>query len=627
MTLFKQLALLLSLFLLVILTTVTILDFTSTIDNAERQLHIDAQNTASSLSLSLATAKGDESIMATMINANFDSGHYRQITLNNMNQETIYKRIEDICKLDVPEWFINLVSINVPSAQAQVSAGWMVVGTLHVDSDLSPTYLMLYSSFKHMLITFTLFMVISLSILHLLLFTILKPLRALQEQAEAINQNEFRYQEDVPYTTEFSEIVMSMNALVKKIENNFKANSLVVQHNRQQLYTEKLPKLYNEHYLMLKCNEEFMESSEYDGGAVIVTEIATEDEEVLTSLASIMIEKGDTAGKNLVARVKKNRLVLLIPGAGEFQACVVKNAITETFLAFADSRVDVTSSLECGVHIFKAYESCQDFLDKAVKNMQTASEDVCSTEKETLRYKEQLSQEDWLYLINTALRKELFSYKVRNVLDTSNNTIYDRGISIIMRDTKGSIYPYGSFIATAVKSHKILDIYLKVIKTLVTNFSGSEKQGRYTFSFANTLLLEKRTFSLLEEEFNQFDNTHQLDFCIELPERFLVSDAEMAKKYVELIKTHGYRFGIGEFSAESDDFEYLKMLKPEFIKINKLFLLDMINQTAPLLSSLLMVTDSLGIKIIATGVSTDDELETIKSAGIEVVQGFITEVL
>ena len=67
MTLFKQLALLLSLFLLLILTTVTVLNFTSTIENAKQHLYSDAQNTAASLSLSLATANGDESTMATMM--------------------------------------------------------------------------------------------------------------------------------------------------------------------------------------------------------------------------------------------------------------------------------------------------------------------------------------------------------------------------------------------------------------------------------------------------------------------------------------------------------------------------------------------------------------------------------
>ena len=140
-------------------------------------------------------------------------------------------------------------------------------------------------------------------------------------------------------------------------------------------------------------------------------------------------------------------------------------------------------------------------------------------------------------------------------------------------------------------------------------------------------MLEEKTFPILQQEFENFENTHELDFCIELPESFVVGHPARSEQYIGLLKTHGYRFGIGEFSAESDDLEYLKTFKPEYVKISKLFLLDMIKQSSPLLSSLQMATDALDIRIIATGVSDEDELSRIKAAGITIVQGYITEVI
>lgn len=636
MTLYKQLALLLSLFLLIILSTVTVLKFNGTIKTAQHQLYRDAQNTAASLSLSLASAKGDETILSTMINANFDSGHYRAIILESMSGEVIFERIADICSPEVPEWFVSVVDIKVPDASAQVSSGWMVIGTLTVESDASPSYVMLYASFKQLLISFALFMGISLVVLYGLLYTILRPLRELQQQAESISRNEFRYQEDLPYTTEFREIVLSMNAMVKKIETNFKSNVQVVQQNRQKLYTEKLPKLYNEHYLMLKCNEECMENSEYDGGVVLVLELLMKSDELssemqeslFVSLASIVIEKSKVATNRLVARVAKRRLVLLMPGATELQACQIKEDITMTFSDYIHNEAEgELYSLLSGMYHFNSHERCKDFLAKAVTRLSDDREDICNEQKETMRYKEQLTQEDWSYLITTALRKESFTYEIRNVIDASSDKLYDRGISIVMRDSNGTTYPYGRFIGAAVKAHKVLDIYMQVIKVMVQNFSSNEKQGRYTFSFANALLLEERTFAILQQEFENFENTHNIDFCIELPENFIVSDLEGAKRYVDLIKEHGYRFGIGEFSAESDNIDYLEQFKPEFIKISKIFLLDMIEMSSPFLSSLQMATDSLGIKIIATGVSTEEELATIQAEGITIVQGLITEVI
>jgi len=92
MTLFKQIALMLSTFLIIILTTVLVLNFNSSNKSVLERLYTDAQNTASSLSLSLGTSEGDISIMTTMINASFDSGYYRYITLKDIENNTIYKR-------------------------------------------------------------------------------------------------------------------------------------------------------------------------------------------------------------------------------------------------------------------------------------------------------------------------------------------------------------------------------------------------------------------------------------------------------------------------------------------------------------------------------------------------------
>jgi len=637
MTLYRQLALLLSLLLLVILSTVSVLKFNSSITETKQQLFRNAENTAASLSLSLASAKGDETILSTMINANFDTGHYRAIILEDMEGKVIFERMVTVCSPEVPEWFSSVINIDVPAASAQVSSGWMVIGTLTVESDAAPSYVYLYNAFINLLYLFALFMVISLLLLYALLYTLLKPLRKLREQAEAISRNEFRYQEELPYTTEFKEIVLSMNTLVKKIETNFKANAKVVQQNHRLLYTEKLPKLYNEHYLMLKCNEECMENSEFDGGVVIVMELmvnnvrveADRQEDLFISLASIMIEKSGIVVNRIVAKTDKNRLTLLMPGVGELQACKVKQEIVETFLSFVEAQniKKDTITIKQGMYHFNAHEKCQDFITKASERLSEKSSDICNNEQEALRYKEQLTQEDWSYLITTALRKESFSYEVRNVIDTRGKAIFDRGITIVMKDSSGTIYPYGRFIAAAVKAHKVLDIYMQVIRVLVQNFSSSDKEGRYTFSFANALLLEERTFAILEKEFSSFDNTHDLDFCIELPESFIVEHEDEAKRYVELIKTHGYRFGIGEFSAESESLDYLNTLKPEFIKISKLFLLDLIQHSSPLLSSLQMATDALDIEIIATGVSSEEELIIINEAGVTIVQGFITEII
>ena len=640
MTLFKQLGFLLSLFLMIILLTVTVLNFSSTTENAKRQLYHDAQNTAASLSLSLATAKGDKSMMATMINANFDTGHYRWIVLEDMKGEVIFERLEDIYTLDVPAWFVSLIDIDVQRASAQVSSGWMVIGKVSVEGDVSQTYLMLYSSFKSLILSFVFFAVTSLFILHLLLYTILAPLRTLQEQAEAIGKNEFRYQEQLPYTKEFREIVSSMNTMIRKIESSFKVGSSAMQRNRRLLYTEKLPKLYNEHYLRLKCQEEFIGSSEYDGGVVVIAEFSSLEkaerklgavaaEELMIELAALLIDKSSIVTKRLVARLSATRFALLMPGSKEIEAKLVAQRVVESIIERLGSADNGPS---CGVHVglyaYRSDEEYRSFMDRATQRLQIAIDnDLNTIAVQGNADQNDFTEDEWESLITIALEKERFNYHVRNVIETDQDSIYDRAITIVMYNENGNEYPYGRFIAPAVKAQKVFEIYQQVIQMLVKKFTHKDKKGRYTFSMPKSLLLDERTFASLQAEFENFENTHDLDFCIELPESFIVEKEAMAMQYVELIKNNGYRFGISEFSAESDNIDYLEQLRPEFIKISKLFLLDMIAHSSPLLASLKLAAGALDIKIIATGVSTQEELETIQAAGVDIVQGFITEVL
>ena len=85
--------------------------FQSANKGVQDNLYDDAKNTATSLSLSLGSANGDISMMSTMINANFDSGSYKEITLIDVDGEILYDRSKESEIVDVPEWFLNNIKI------------------------------------------------------------------------------------------------------------------------------------------------------------------------------------------------------------------------------------------------------------------------------------------------------------------------------------------------------------------------------------------------------------------------------------------------------------------------------------------------------------------------------------
>ena len=82
--------------------------------------------------------------------------------------------------------------------------------------------------------------------------------------------------------------------------------------------------------------------------------------------------------------------------------------------------------------------------------------------------------------------------------------------------------------------------------------------------------------------------------------------------------------GIYEFIGESSDYHYLQDLRPVYIKGEPSYFLSQSDQA---LSALRLITDTVGISLIATGVMTIEALEELQAKDIYVIQGRATEMI
>lgn len=116
MTLYRQLLLFTLITLICLCTGLWIGEQKRTRDFLVDQLESHAQDTATSLGLSLSTlAKGtDVPAMEAMINALFDRGYYRIIELRGVKGEVLVDRKADITVEGVPAWFIRLTPLTAP---------------------------------------------------------------------------------------------------------------------------------------------------------------------------------------------------------------------------------------------------------------------------------------------------------------------------------------------------------------------------------------------------------------------------------------------------------------------------------------------------------------------------------
>ncbi len=638
MTLYKQLATLISLILLIILTSIMVFSFQNANEAVQENLYEDAKNTASSLSLSLGTAMGDLSTMETMINANFDAGHYIRIALVDMDDKELVECIAEQSKPDVPEWFLDTVTIDVPSASAQVSAGWNPLGILYVQSDPASAYVQLYKTFRDLLVSFSLIAFVTLLILNFLLHVILKPLKSVQSQAEAILQNRFIIQNKIPFTTEFKDVVKGMNAMVQKVKEIFEKGNEALARNQELMYNDPVTKLFNRRYLMLKIPDLLTQANEQNGGMMFF--VAFEGADIVNQ--KLGRQKADNFFKdlgdsfrnlskkfddNIVARVNGTEFTLMLPNCTSDEGSDIARRLNANMEKLKEDYALEPEDCHLSIGLYR-YNNNQNIPTLMTKTDHALAQAKAKEDDNTYLYdshddENAMGKEQWRLIIEDALKNDYFNLTFWPVRDTKEKTLKQQVLTFAIYDPAKNSYSYGSFISQAISLGRITDMYLFALEKLFKN-PPKIYAKEYSIRLSSEFLRSANTYNQLKRIFDVY--AKQIDFSIifEISDSIILQNLELVRHFDALFDTYGYKLGINQFTGASKDFNYIKEIRPYFIKADVAFLLD---QTSESMNALQLMTDSLEIELIATGVREQTQLDKLLEMNIKTIQGMLAETL
>lgn len=111
---------------------------------------------------------------------------------------------------------------------------------------------------------------------------------------------------------------------------------------------------------------------------------------------------------------------------------------------------------------------------------------------------------------------------------------------------------------------------------------------------------------------------------LELTESMLMSDMEVSIQVLQAFRDQGYRIAIDDFGTGFSCLNYLRRLPANTLKIDQSFVRDMRTDSASLaiVSSIILLADSLGMETIAEGVETAEELALLEQQGCRLMQGY-----
>jgi diguanylate cyclase (GGDEF)-like protein len=111
---------------------------------------------------------------------------------------------------------------------------------------------------------------------------------------------------------------------------------------------------------------------------------------------------------------------------------------------------------------------------------------------------------------------------------------------------------------------------------------------------------------------------------LELTESIVMHDFTESARQMERLKRLGVRIAIDDFGTGYSSLSYLHRLPIDVLKIDRSFIeqLHDADSTGPIVEAVLSMAHTLGLSVVAEGVETAEQLNTLQLGGCDLIQGY-----
>ena len=629
MSLSKQLLIIISILFLLIFSV----NFAISVNNIRSYLQgeseIHAQDTATSLGLSLSPYLRDETdpVIKTMMNAIFDMGYYKEIKLVNVDGKPLVTLTNKMSFEEVPDWFVEFLPMQTATAESEVSSGWNIAGVIYVTINPGYAYLKLYeqakSAFYYSLVAFVLSNILLFFVLHFILFS----LKEIERMALNISNGQFDIIDPLPWTTEVRNVTAAMNnmswkikEIIKRLNTKLETIGVKLQQddltglNKKSSNNTEMKHLYRVHtdayIFMIKIDS--LTSLVKEQGSDSIDSFLKDFAQNLKRVTSANGE-GDTD----IYRFFGSEFVILLKGVNVDKAEQLAKGLSASFAKLGE-KYQKTDIAHIGVTPFNPVSTTEDILASANESYEQAQ--IIGANSYFINTQENKAKDiaEWKLLVFSAVGNRQYkviyvgkveSFQTREVLmEDAFTQVYD---------DDGNLISTATFVSIAEKFTKIVDLDRGVIEQVIQHIKDRKIRYAIAISLSTRTIKNSDFRSWLENVIKQNQSiAHQLVFSFSA--YAIAKEVLVFKEFIEFVHKLNAKVMIKRYENHSMSTGVAKELKPDYIRLARDIGHDIAHNESKkiFVATMQEVGALLDIAILAENVCSDQDFNVMNALDI-----------
>ncbi|MFP4481630.1 MAG: EAL domain-containing protein [Thermovirgaceae bacterium] len=341
-----------------------------------------------------------------------------------------------------------------------------------------------------------------------------------------------------------------------------------------------------------------------------------------------IVREGDT-----VARLGGDEFVILLAHIAreEDVHTIVSKILEETSRPYVINRRAVTVTASIGFSLSPRDGSDSETLirlaDVAMYEAKRKGRNVVQQYMEGMDRSVMETHETEADLRGAIDRGELF-LEFQPVAEVDSGRVQGVESLIRWRHPKYGVVPPAHFIPLAEETRLIVPIGEWVLRQACGSIKRLEQSGFSKVPVSVNLSAVQFRSESIVETVKSCLSEHSIEpqlVILELTESHFVHDPRGAAETMQRLSKLGVRLALDDFGTGYSSLNYLRRFPVNALKIDRSFVHDAIvdPSAAAIVSSIVAIAHSLGLKTIAEGVETEEQLAFVKGWGCDAYQGYL----